>query len=499
MNLLFCNKPVGIKSVFRKLRMTGASVLLMLALSPASLAVSTGNNLPDIGTAGLSALTLEKERVIGDLSMRQIRGSYPLVHDPVLQEHLETVGYRIVTATKNPIHPFKFFWVNETSINAFAFFGGHIGVHVGLYLYADTESQIASVVAHEIAHVNQRHLARRIESQMQNQPATIGAALGSIILAVIAPQAGIAALQTTLGVSQQMTINFTRKNEAEADRIGMQALVAAGYDPYAAADFFEKMAAQYRYVSTPPAFLLTHPIPESRVADAELRAQQFPRKAYPVSVDFEFAKARIEARYSGKTAKIMEVEFERRIKKKETSFEDSAIYGLALAQFDAGNAKKARATIKPLLTKYPRNLFVIDAITDIDMSTGNQQAAEARLADIYGYMPNNQVITLNYANILIQQNKTNEAVDILNRFRVKNPENMVALNLLSDAYQKQGNTAMHYSAMADRLALMLQYDQAITMLERALRATPDDNNIEIVKLEAKVRQFRNELARLKAM
>ncbi|WP_456298994.1 beta-barrel assembly-enhancing protease [Neiella marina] len=486
-------------ATFTKCRPLALATVMTAVLAPASQAVTTGNNLPDIGTAGLSALTLEKERMIGDISMRQIRGAYPLIHDPVLQEHLESLGYRLVTATKQPIHPFKFFWVNETSINAFAFFGGHIGVHSGLYLHADSEGQIASVLAHEIAHVNQRHLARHIEAQMQNQPATLGAALGSIVLAVLAPQAGIAALQTTMAASQQMSINFTRKNEAEADRIGMQTLVAAGYDPYAAAEFFAKMAAQYRYVSKPPQFLLTHPIPESRVADAQLRAQQFPRRAYPVSVDFQFAKARVEARYSGKSSKVMVQEFQRRVDKKEGRLVDAAVYGLALAQFDDGNGKQAARTIAPLLKKYPRNLFVIDAITDIDMETGNGERAEARLNDFYQYMPNNQVITLNYANILIKRNKADKAIELLNRFRVKHSENMVALALLSDAYLKQGNTGQHYSVKADRLALMLQYEQAIAMLERALHATPDDNNIEIVKLEAKVRQYRNDLAKLKAL
>ncbi|MBD1391195.1 M48 family metallopeptidase [Neiella sp. HB171785] len=493
------NVTKRLTATFSQLRAVTLATLMTAMLAPASHAVSTGNNLPDIGTAGLSALTLEKERMIGDISMRQIRGAYPLINDPVLQEHLESLGYRLVTATKQPIHPFKFFWVNENSINAFAFFGGHIGVHSGLYLHADSEGQIASVLAHEIAHVNQRHLARHIEAQMQNQPATLGAALGSIVLAVLAPQAGIAALQTTMAASQQMSINFTRKNEAEADRIGMQTLVAAGYDPYAAAEFFAKMAAQYRYVSKPPQFLLTHPIPESRVADAQLRAQQFPRKAYPVSVDFQFAKARIEARYSGKSSKVMVQEFQRRVDKKEGRLVDAAVYGLAIAQFDDGNAKQAAKTIAPLLKEYPRNLFVIDAITDIDMETGNAERAESRLNDFYQYMPNNQVITLNYANVLIKRNKADKAIELLNRFRVKHPEDMVALALLSDAYLKQGNTAQHYSVKADRLALMLQYEQAIAMLERALHATPDDNNIEIVKLEAKVRQYRNDLTRLKSL
>ena len=472
----------------------------MVCGSANALSKGTGNNLPDIGTAGLSALTLEKERVIGDISMRQIRATYPLLGDPVLQEYLDDLGYRLVKATKQPLHPFHFFWVNENGINAFAFFGGHVGVHTGLILSADTESEAASVLAHEIAHVNQRHLARSIESQMRKQPATLGATLGSIVLAILSPQAGIAALQTTLAASQQMKINFTRKNEAEADRIGMQTLVAAGFDPHASPRFFEKLAAKYRFVKTPPAFLLTHPIPQARITDARLRAQQYERRARPLSVNFQFAKARVTARYSGRESEDKVIEFARQLKKSNNPvIQDAARYGLALAQFDAKDVKSAKKTITPLIQKYPKNLFLIDALTDIDLALNKKGEAEARLAYFYEYMPDNQVIAINYANLLLQQEQFERGIDMLNKFRIDAPDNMVALNLLSEAYSKVGNTAQHYNIMAEKLALMLQYERAIAMLERALHATPIEDNIEQVKLEAKLRQYKNQLARLKSM
>nr|WP_285817657.1 M48 family metalloprotease [Echinimonas agarilytica] len=431
--------------------------------------------------------------------MRQIRGSYPLLQDPALQEYLESVGYKLVTAGSTPVHPFTFFLIKDPNINAFAFFGGHVGVHTGLFMNADTEGQLASVLAHEIAHVNQRHLARRMESQMDMQAATIGATLGSILLTVLAPQAGIAALQTTLAASQQMSINFTRKNEAEADRIGMQTLVAAGFDPYAAPEFFGKLAAQYRFASKPPAFLLTHPVPETRVADAQLRAQQFPRKAYPQNIDYQFAKARIEARYSGRSSKAVIQRLEQQIARKEYINKDAALYGLALAQFDDNDAKAALETITPLAKKYPRNLFLVDSLTDINMKLKQPEKAEERLKGFYGYMPDNQVIALNYANILIEQEKSEEAIEILKLYRQSRPDDLLAIQLIGDAYSQIGNTGQQYSAKADGYALMAQYEQAIAMLERALRATPVKDNIEVVKLEAKVRQYRNELARLKTL
>ena len=99
----------------------------------------------------------------------------------------------------------------------------------------ENESELASVLAHEITHVTQRHLARSLEAQQKSSTATIVGMLGAILLTIAAPQAGMAALATTQALATQSKINYTRLHEKEADRIGMQILVDAGFDPNAAA------------------------------------------------------------------------------------------------------------------------------------------------------------------------------------------------------------------------------------------------------------------------
>jgi predicted Zn-dependent protease len=131
------------------------------------------NQLPEIGVVASDAITIDKEKVIGDVIMRQLRGQAPLVHDPVLQEYIQSLGNRLVIHADNTKFPFKFFMINNPVINAFAFYGGHIGIHTGLLAQASTESELASVVAHEIAHVTQRHLARRVQMQQRSSPLQI--------------------------------------------------------------------------------------------------------------------------------------------------------------------------------------------------------------------------------------------------------------------------------------------------------------------------------------
>lgn len=111
-------------------------------------------------------------------------------------------------------------------------------LHSALFRYTENESQLASVMAHEISHVTQRHLARAMEDQKRNAPLTWVGALGSILLAMANPQAGMAALTGTLAGTQQGIISFTQGNEQEADRIGIQVLQRAGFDPQAMPNFY---------------------------------------------------------------------------------------------------------------------------------------------------------------------------------------------------------------------------------------------------------------------
>ena len=219
------------------------------------------NQLPEIGVVASDVLTIDKEKIVGDAIMRQLRGQAPLVLDPVLQEYIQNMGNRLVTQADNAKFPFTFFMINNPVINAFAFYGGHIGIHTGLLAKASTESELASVFAHEIAHVTQRHLARRAQSQQRSAPLQIASLIGGILLAMADPEAGMAAIQAGQAGAAQSSINFTRNNEQEADNIGINILYKAGFDPQGAPGFFGKLAAQNRGNSSQLAFLQTHPLP----------------------------------------------------------------------------------------------------------------------------------------------------------------------------------------------------------------------------------------------
>ena len=458
---------------------------------------SNKNKLPEIGSAGFSVLSIEKERQIGGEMMRQIRASQPILNDPVLTEYINDLGNRMVRNAKDVKYSFEFFVIRNEELNAFAFFGGHIAIHSGLITTASTESELASVVAHEISHVTQRHLARRLESQDKSQPIAMASMISSILLTLINPSMGIAALSTTMAASQQAGINYTRGNEKEADRVGISLLANSGFNPQGAPDFFSTMAEKYRYKSKPPAMLLTHPLPESRISDARIRAQNYSPRPLAPSLQFELAKARITARYEG-NAKDHVINFQQMLDKKHYAIEAAAKYGLALAHYENKDYQIAVNQLEALLNDDSRNLFYVDALTDAYIAVKAYDKAITMLTELKLLMPNNQVVTLNLANALTEAKQYEKAEVLLQDFLVVSPGNFIANDLLTQIYRRQDKMALMHATKAEVYALLGAYPKAVDELQTGYNFV-EDNPLLKKRMKGRILQLQEQQEKLKRL
>lgn len=460
-------------------------------------AVNKKNDLPEIGVVASSAISLDKEVLIGDALMRQLRGQAPIINDPLLDEYIQDIGNRLVAQADNVKFPYKFFILNSPDINAFAFFGGHIGIHTGLIFNARNESELASVLAHEVSHVTQRHIARSIEAKQKSSPLQIASLLGSILVAAVNPEAGMAALSVTNAASAQSSINYTRQNEKEADRVGISILANAGFDPNGASSFFSILAEKNRLKSSPLAFLLTHPLPESRIADARTRAASFRPRDIPESINFHLAKTRILARYYANPKRNIEY-FSDILQRQSYVFKRAAEYGLALSYLANEEFKPALKIIDVLLEKHPNNLFYLDTYTDIAIEMNQHQKAIDRLSAQIVHAPFNQVLTLNLANVLIKSGNFDKATSLLKDYLLIKPDNMLAYDLLSDVYRiSEQNLEMH-QVKAEVYALVAAYPRAIDELHTAYNYA-DDRKIEKQRIRARIDQFRTAQERLQSL
>ncbi|MCT4707148.1 beta-barrel assembly-enhancing protease [Enterobacteriaceae bacterium H11S18] len=474
-----------LKQLKKTLVATLMTTLLAGAAVPASADVA--DQLPDMGTSAGSTLSIGQEMQMGDFYVRQLRGSAPLINDPLLVQYINNLGMRLVSHANSVKTPFHFFLINNDEINAFAFFGGNVVLHSALFRYADDESQLASVMAHEISHVTQRHLARAMEDQKKNAPLTWVGALGSILLAMASPEAGMAALTGTLAGTQQGMISFTQQNEQEADRIGIQVLQRSGFNPQAMPTFLEKLLDQARYSTRPPEILLTHPLPESRLADARNRANQMRPVVVQSSEDFYMAKVRTLGMYnSGRnqlTTDMLETWSKGNIREQH-----AAIYGRALLAMEANNWAEARKHLQPLLAAQPANPWYLDLSTDIDLGQHKTADAINRLKNAPG-LNLNPVLQLNLANAYVQAGQNSQAASILNRYTFAHPDDGNAWDLLAQAEAAMGNRDQELAARAEVMALNGRLDQAISLLSSA-SSQAKLGSLQQARYDARIDQFR---------
>ncbi|WP_087019438.1 M48 family metalloprotease [Thaumasiovibrio subtropicus] len=481
--------------MFKFSKLSTYFLISCLSITPAAANISS---LPDMGTAAASTLTIDKEIEYGDAYMRMMRASQPIIADPLLNEYLTNLGSKLVANASDVRTPFKFFLIQNSDINAFAFFGGHIGVHSGLFLHANTESELASVLAHEIAHVTQRHLARSMEEQAKRSPATMAAMIGSLMLAIAAPEAGIAALHATTAASMQGQINYTRSNEREADRIGMSTLAKSGFDPQAMPRFFGRMAEQYRYASKPPAMLLTHPLPEERLTESRERAAQFGRVNDPDGTRYYHARSRIVARHAGIEGDAALDWFERQLRRNKAERKNALHYGQALVHIDNNRYDKAKSLLDPLLKAEPYNRYYIDAATDLDVKQQHYDEALARLETALTRSPGNAVLRINQVYVLHEAGRYEESVPLLSRYTFDYPTDLNGWAMLNEAYAKTGDRAGELATRAEQFALRGRWDQAISDYIQASRIV-ETGSMQQSIYDARIDQLRIARQRFEAL
>lgn len=472
-----------------RLRKTVMSVLFgtLLAGNLLPAQADTQDRLPDIGTTAGGTLSINQELAMGDFYVRQLRAGAPLINDPLLSNYINQLGNRLVKQADSVRTPFHFYLIRNDDINAFAFFGGNVVLHSALFRYADSESELASVLAHEISHVTQRHLARSMESQQRSAPLTWVGALGSILLAMANPQLGMAALSGTLAGAQQGMITFTQSNEQEADRIGIQVLQRAGFDPQAMPNFLQKLADQSRYASRPPEMLLTHPLPESRLSDARNRANQMRSTPVQSSQDFLFAKIRTFGMYGSPERPLSDdllVQWEKGNVREQLA----AKYGRAIQLYQAKKYDEARNVLQPLLSSAPENPWFLDMMTDIDLGQSRATQAIARLQSVPG-MQANPVLQLNLANAYVEGKQPAAASKILYRYTYAHPDDSNGWDLLAQAAAAQGQRAEELAARAESLALSGQLDQSIRLLSNA-SSLVKLGSLEQARYDARIDQLR---------
>ena len=426
-------------------------------------------HLPDMGDSSGALISPAEEKEFGAAFFRNLHSQTEISQDLEIQEYIQSIGRQLVTNSDNPSTPFYFFVVMDPNINAFAGPGGYIGVNSGLILLTEAESELASVIAHEIGHVTQRHLYRQIEAASKMSIPIVAATLAAILLGTQSPQMGQAALMAVQAGSVQFQINFTRDNEKEADRVGMQTLANSSYDPRSMPTFFERLQQSTRYYGKGvPEFLRTHPVSESRIADTRGRAETYPYRQYPDSMGYLLTKAKLYVLSTiNKDAAIKHFS----TLEQQGTAEQRAIarYGTGLVYLQNLQYPAASEIFQKLIEQYPNQPQYIAALARTAMESRDYTKANQLFARATQSFPNNDAIKIEYTRCLLKAGKPEQAKQVLLGLPVDQKERAFYFQLLAQIYADMNEPGQSHRYMAEYYYASGQTEDAIMQIRLATK------------------------------
>ncbi|HEU4725884.1 MAG TPA: M48 family metalloprotease [Candidatus Eisenbacteria bacterium] len=250
-------------------RRTGVLLVTLGTLAVVALGAGAGCAVnPATGKRQINLVSTGRETEMGREADPAVIAEYGLYGDAATQSYVDSIGQKLARVSHLPNLKWHFRVLDSPVVNAFAIPGGYIYITRGIMAYVNSESQLAGILGHEIGHVTARHSAQQMTQQ---QLAGIGLLAGAVFVDAFRPYSGIA--QQGLGI---LFLKYSRDHETQADELGIQYAMRAGYDPRTIpATYATLKRISERSGSTLPNFLSTHPDP----GDREVRTTQLAQAA----------------------------------------------------------------------------------------------------------------------------------------------------------------------------------------------------------------------------
>ena len=398
-------------------------------------------SLPELGSGGGRFIEVNQHKALGEWSLQQLGKSAPLLNDPWSQEQLEAIVWQINAQARTQA-PLGLLLINNASINAFAIPGGVMGIHTGTVIEANSVDELASVIAHEVAHLSQRHYEHRDEASRKALLMQIGGVLAAIAASAADGDAAAAVMMGSQTAALNAQMAFSRSNEREADRIGMQLMAKSGYDPRAMPKFFGTLDKKSQLNMSDnaylPSFIMTHPLSSERLSEAQSRANSYPTlalnsKRQPLS--FELLKWRLKMLSNQTTEGELEI-----AATKNKGAELALAYWYAKQnryQQAADIIKKLKANTAIASAADKVSFEILLAITESQIAglQGQWQVSEKVLMPYYRLYPERRDVKLLLADSWLQLGKYNEVIAMVKPLVQSRPHDLESLYRLQRAYE----------------------------------------------------------------
>jgi len=411
----------------------------------------------------VSGPTEDEEVRISREFRREAKKVLKFVNDPEVERYIDRIGRRILAATGPLSFDYRFFVVDEDQLNAFSVPGGSIYVYTGLIERAKNTDELAGVLGHEITHAKNHHMARA------SGPDAVS--ILSLLAMVALARSGSGAQAAGMvgqAVSATRQLAFSRQLEMEADTLGTRYMAAAGYDPKGTIEFL-KILDQERALNPVdvPAYILSHPISQERIANAELvvksLGQTQPRPDDPTALK----KVQIVIRMDRANRDDVVHEYEKLVKQAPRNPE--LLYLLGYAQQRQGQLSEARANYEQARKIWPENASLQRDLGRLYGEMGDFMKARTAFDQSLAIEPNEPLTYLYLGEMLEKSGDLRSAVG-----SYLNAQNLAPLwdrplYKLGMLYGKLDRPGDGYYYLGRAFALQDEDDKAINNLERAVK------------------------------
>ena len=476
----------------RSRRCLAAMLLPPLAWMPLAMAQPVG--LPSLGDATAQALSPRVEQRLGDALMAEGRRDPTYIADPAIRQYLTQMANRLAQHVAGGPPSLQVFSIRDPAINAFAMPGGYIGVHSGLVVSTAGESELAGVVAHEIAHVSQRHVARGLAQQGQSSVMMLGLMLGALAAALAGASQlamGAAAFGQAAVISSQMA--FSRDAEREADRIGIQMMQGAGYDPAGMVSMFGRMLQSSRFNQAPSSYASTHPLTLDRMSDMQNRVRAGNPAGRGSSDTYWFVRARLRVLQATAHRVVDPVaELKAEAEQSQGVRAAAARYGVALALLQQGDLAGTAQALDQAEASGVRHPMLAHLRAEWWTTQGNLEAALKITEPAVRQWPDDRALAMAHARLLQRRGQHTEAARFLEASLKRWPQDEPELyRLAAESQAALGQRVAEARLMADYYDGVGALPAALIQLQRARAAATDFHEQSV--LDARVREMRRRI------
>ena len=387
------------------------------------------------------SLTVEREKQIGEEFLLELQQEATLIEDPFLTSYINHIGQTLVAQMGPQPFRYKFYIVKDPTMNAFAVPGGYIFLNTGMILMADREEELAGVMAHEVSHIYCRHMAQMVEKAKVISVASLLGALASVFVGGAMAQPLIAGV---FGGGEAAMLSYSRDFEGQADAMGFKWLLKAGYNPEGMVSMFKKMNKQRWFEGGKvPLYLRTHPYTDDRIVvlthKLEIHQNELPPyRNYP---DFQYFTLKLNS-ICGNPHQLLRAMTQDGIREPQNPV---FAYGRALALAKLDQTAEAAAAFQQALKLDPGNFIIQRELALFYFDQNRYQEANQLLEELTRRAPQDEV-TLYYLGRICQERKqTDQALPLFEKVYRLNPTYGEVYYNLGTLYGEKGQLGpAHY-------------------------------------------------------